>query len=269
MDPHQLDGPEQTYEYQKAINDLLQLSFKEMPLNKLLDKALRIILSISWLMIEKRGCIFLVEPGQTQRLIMTAQAGIDSENAKMCRTIPFNSCLCGKAAETGKIIFKNKIDEQHDFQIPGLRPHGHFIAPIIHKNELLGILNVFLKSGHKWDLVEEEFFRSAAHTLANLIMLHKTENMLRSLFHFTEENPHPAFKVDQDGTIAYANRSAKELFGFWKLNPANRLPDLWLPALDEVLKKRIHKEITISVNDVNYQFLLKTFPNHHYVYVYG
>ncbi len=57
------------------INEILHLSLGNMPLEKLLNRTLQLILSIPWLVLQSRGSIFLVED-DPEVLVMKVQNGI-------------------------------------------------------------------------------------------------------------------------------------------------------------------------------------------------
>jgi PAS domain S-box-containing protein len=67
------------YHIQNVINTILRLSLENIPLEEVLDRTLDLILSVSWLAIESKGCIFIVEdePGV---LVMKSQRGLPRPN---------------------------------------------------------------------------------------------------------------------------------------------------------------------------------------------
>jgi PAS domain S-box-containing protein len=168
---------------QAIINTILELSLKPMTMSSLLDGILGIILSIHWLALQSKGCILLVED-DFEKLKLVAQRNLHINLLNHCAIVPFGYCLCGKAAATKKIIFTDKIDQDHDHHYEGMTEHGHYIIPILSGDTVLGVLNLYVKEGHKWEQWEENFLISVANTMAGIIDRKHIEDQLR---HYSEE----------------------------------------------------------------------------------
>jgi PAS domain S-box-containing protein len=159
---------------QSAINMILSESLENIPLEKFLQQALDMILSIPWIACEAIGSISLVDD-KTGFLIMKAQSNIPEPMKKLCARVPFGKCLCGKAAQAQKSQFADHIDERHETCYEGMLPHGHYSVPILSGGITLGVLNIYLKEGHRRNQKEEEFLNAVANTLAGIIVRSKTE----------------------------------------------------------------------------------------------
>lgn len=62
----------------------------------------------------------------------------------MCGTVPFDKCLCGRAASSGKIQFADRLDDRHEWRYKGMSPHGHYCVPInSREKETLGVLTLY------------------------------------------------------------------------------------------------------------------------------
>ena len=155
---------------QKVINELLRASVTEQPVEWILENCLDLILSIKWLTVEQKGCIFLVED-KKDILIMKVQKGLNKEFEAKCAEMPFGKCICGKAALSGKVEFVAKIDERHDIYIErGTEDHGHYCIPILSESKTLGVINIYLEAGHSYDETEVEFLSTVANTLAGILL---------------------------------------------------------------------------------------------------
>jgi two-component system sensor kinase len=180
---YQLDVEEElrrNYDTQAAINSLLRLSLEDVNLNEILRHALHLILSIPWLSFESRGSIFLVED-DPEVLVMKVQSGISEPLLKECAEVAFGRCLCGQAALRGQIQFAECLDHRHEVLYEGIYPHGHYCIPICSHGRTLGVINVYLKEGHRYDQREVEFLAAMANTLAGIIMRKRAEKELREL----------------------------------------------------------------------------------------
>lgn len=111
---------------------------------------------------------------------MKARRELGTPQLTMCAQVPFGSCLCGRAASTGEIVFSGNIDEPPQHQCNDMVPHGHYCVPILsRKKEVLGVINLYLKEGHARTQKEEEFLYAIANTLASIIELKHTEKALK------------------------------------------------------------------------------------------
>lgn len=208
-------------EFQNVINSLLHLSMEDAPLEKILDKAIDHILSISWLLNQSRGAILLVED-QPEVLVLKAQRWLPESLQEACKRIPFGRCLCGKAAQNRKIAFADCIDERHDICYEGMIPHGHYCVPILFSEKVLGILNVYLNEGHIRQPQEEELLSVITQTLAGIIIRKQTEEALqgreerfRTLFNMAADCILLMDPVPEGGPIILeANRAAHTMHGY-------------------------------------------------------
>jgi len=166
------------YDIQTVINSILHLSLGNMPLEKLLNRTLQLILSIPWLVLQSRGSIFLVED-DPEVLVMKVQNGIAEPLRKACARVDFGRCLCGRAASTREIQFTNCLNDRHETRYEGITPHGHYCVPILSAGKVLGVINLYLKEGHRQDQREEEFLIAIANTLAGVIERKRMEEELK------------------------------------------------------------------------------------------
>ena len=166
------------FDIEASINTLLRLSLEDTPLDKLMEDALRLILSIQWLAFESSGSIFLVEdePGV---LVMKASKGLSESLQKSCSRVPFGKCLCGLTGATREIQFADCCDERHEIHHDGMTPHGHYCVPILFGESVLGVINIYLKEGHFRDKKEEEFLATIANTLTGVIIRRTAEESMR------------------------------------------------------------------------------------------
>ncbi|MFC1855485.1 PAS domain S-box protein [Thermodesulfobacteriota bacterium] len=163
------------YQNQLAINALLKISTEKTPVSKILEDVLDIILSVSWLNVQKTALIFLVDH-EKKMIKMRAFRGLTSSMVSSCANLPYGKCLCGIAAETKKVVFKGKIDEDHTVKYDDMAPHGHYVVPILAGEKVIGILCLYLNEGHKSDDFEVTFLEAFAGTLSTIIMRKRAED---------------------------------------------------------------------------------------------
>jgi two-component system NtrC family sensor kinase len=171
------DELQRNYDKETVINTLLRYSLEDMPIETLLEQTLELILSIPWLALEKQGCIFLIED-DSQTLTMKAQSRLAEPIKEACDSLPFGMCHCGRAALTQEIQFVDCLDESHEIHYDGIVPHGHYCVPILFKNETLGVINLYIREGHKRNQREIDFLVAIANTLAGIIRRKRLEQDL-------------------------------------------------------------------------------------------
>ncbi|WP_373035124.1 EAL domain-containing protein [Sulfurimonas sp.] len=179
-------------EEQRALNSILSLSLENISLKEQLERALGILLSLSWLTIRDTGGIFLVDK-QSDTLILTVEHGLHPALLTMCARVPFGHCLCGRAAATKEIQYACCLDKRHETTYDGIQPHGHYNIPIISQNVVLGVIVLYLTHGYARDERELMFLNSVANTLAGLIERYHVQDALSSSLE----------KLEQAQTIAH------------------------------------------------------------------
>ncbi len=205
------------YDTQAVINSLLRLSLEKVPLEDILNRALDLVLSIPWLVSQSRGAIFLSE-NEHGLLTLKAQRNLDERIQKMCAGVPTGKCICGQAALTQKIMFVDSVDERHEISYDGIYPHGHYCVPIIFAERTLGVVNVYVKSGHKSNEREQELLVTIANTLAGIIVRRQAEDSLveseQKLQAITDTAADAIILIDHEEKIIYWNSSASSMLGY-------------------------------------------------------
>ncbi len=161
-------------EMQRVMCDILKSSLEPTPLDTQLQDILDRIVSIPWLALESRGAIYVVEE-DPHCLVLRAHRGIPEGQQKICGRIPFDTCLCGRAAARGETVHAARVETGHEIRYVGMSPHGHYCVPITYHDRTLGLINVYLKEGHGRRPEEEEFLSAAANTLAGIIERHRAQ----------------------------------------------------------------------------------------------
>jgi PAS domain S-box-containing protein len=162
------------FHVQRVISAVLKISLEPKTLDEQLQRILELIVSIPQLTLEGKGAIYLLDP-KDETLIMKAQQGFPKSHVLPCRQVELGECFCGKAAQDCMIVFTECLDERHKIVYNGLFPHGHYCVPILEGSEAVGLINVFVREGHKRSGTEEKFLTVIADTLAGVIRHHRIE----------------------------------------------------------------------------------------------
>jgi signal transduction histidine kinase len=166
------------YQAQSALNALLRLSLEDISLDRLLQRALDLVLAIPWLAIESSGGIFVVGE-DPEAMALRAQRGLSESQQRQCAQLALGRCLCGQAALTQEVQFADGLDDRHQIRYEGITPHGHYCIPIVAAGRSLGVINLYVKVGHRRDEREEAFLTAVAHALAGIILRWQAEEELR------------------------------------------------------------------------------------------
>ena len=171
---------ELNYYIQKVTNSMLKISLEPLSLDEQFDRILGLILNVPNLSLQSRGAIFLKD-AEAEALQLKAQQGFTEAEPLPCTEIPFGHCLCGKAAKLSKFLYAEDMDLIHEIHDENMFPHGHYCVPIMSGQSLYGLLNVYLKKGHKRSSREEIFLTSVASALATIIERDRAEQEKKDL----------------------------------------------------------------------------------------
>ncbi|MEK6697863.1 MAG: GAF domain-containing protein [Nitrospirota bacterium] len=171
----QLEASRQTL---AALNNILLASLQPLPLEKILDRVIDYAISIPWIPLEAKGGIFLVEDNT---LALKAQRGLPASLQTLCARVPLGTCLCGRAALSGKTEFAGRIDERHVVGYDGMPPHGHYCVPVTFADKTIGVIVLYLEEGHSRDAREEDFLHAVAGVLAGIVRRKQAEKELRRM----------------------------------------------------------------------------------------
>jgi PAS domain S-box-containing protein len=165
---------ERNYETQRLLKTLMEVSVEGRPLGEALGRSLDLLLSSSSISLAPQGGILLTESGG---LRLEVHRNMPSALISECDRVGYGECLCGRAAQTGVIQFADCVDDRHQIRYEGISEHGHYCVPIMHREEVLGVILLFLEHGHVRSEREVEFLHAAAHTLAGLIARKRAEEL--------------------------------------------------------------------------------------------
>lgn len=203
---------------QEILNALLRLSLEDLSVQEMLEQTLERLISIPWLPTDPKGGIFLTSEDDPNLLLLRASHNMAAPLLKSCARVPFGACLCGRAAQFGKILFTDCVDEQHEIHYEGMKPHGHYNVPIIHREKVLGVLVLYVPEGHHPHPNEKEALQAIAHTLAGMITARRAEEDLARQKKFFETlvqtSPAAVVVMSNDHTIQSCNEAFLSLFEY-------------------------------------------------------
>ena len=154
------------------INDLLSCWSQVVDLKAQAAASLQVILKTDWFKALRRGCIFTFD-AETETLQLLCHQGFSEKHVELCQVICSGQCLCGKSVQSDSITFFDTCDETHSESLrvekDYMLPHTHYCVPLLHSGEKLGLLNLYLPSGHVPTPEEKHFLHSLSWSLGKLL----------------------------------------------------------------------------------------------------
>ena len=230
-------------ECQNIIHQILSLASKDLTLEELLERIMDILMTIPWLPFTKKGAIFL-KNGTGNELNMVAVRDLPDFVVNRCRSIKLGECLCGMAALNKEIIFANHVDERHTIRFEGMIDHGHYCIPLLVEGEVIGVINLYLESGHRYDPVEEAFLRAIGSAISDVLSYVSLKEKERRLSQAIEQVPDWVVMTDRQGRIEYVNPAVEKITGYSKEELLGKTPRVWKSGIHP---KEFFKELWESL----------------------
>jgi len=96
-----------------------------------------------------------------------------------------------------------------------------------------------------------------------------TEAEIQSLARFPNENPSPVLRVNTDGTVLYANKSARELLDYWQTDVGQKVPESFQELCTESLENNSSNSIEVGCADRYCELILAPIKDASYINLYG
>ncbi len=185
--------------------------------------------------LEPRGGVFLCDPnGETLRLV--AHRGLTEEFVRQEETIRMGECLCGRAAETGEILFsEDGCRDPHHTRGGGADPHSHIIIPVKARGIVLGVVFLYPQKTFSLKPSDVQMLDTIGAQLGmaveNLRFYAEVKESSEKYWDLFENARDLFFTIDEEGVVTAANRETEHFSGFAK-------PDLVGMSIFEFLAGR-------------------------------
>jgi len=198
-----------------ALNAVIRVALESYSLEEVLQQILKEMTSLGWLAFEAKAAVFLVKD---ERLVLKAHLGLGAERQSECGKVAFGECLCGKAAKQRQPVLSLHVGKEHKRLLDDEHDHGDYCVPIMRGEELLGVLHLYLKSGHRMDEGEVSFVKGVSDVLAALIARVRAEEAAQkaaALYRdILESTADLVQSVDLNGRFLYVNRAWLNALGY-------------------------------------------------------
>ena len=209
-------------ENEKALNALLRSALQRKSLREVLLDCLDILLSITWLSIQPKAGVLLVQE-EERVLNLVVERNLSPELLDLCARVPFGRCLCGKAAATERLVRASCLDSRHEIRYDGIQPHGHYNVPLIENGDVIGVLVLYLPDGHIHKEDEAQFLQAVADILALVVRQKRLEEGLQYNTKLAQQRtiqleatlanlPLGVTMFDSDQTLVTSNDRYRELY---------------------------------------------------------
>jgi len=224
-----LSSDSQQPDYQNILFDILKTALESLSLKAKITRILDYLLSQPPLHLAEKAVVFIVDH-ESSALELLVCKGFPSPETHPCKTTRFGFCHCGQAAKSGKTGFYNILPTIYK----GIRDttpyYGNYCIPIKKEEQLLGMLTVYVATGHKSSAKIEELFEAVANIFAVIIenqqmdqqLLQLVNDLRGSIINLREEKKfsesiiqglnHGLIVVDLDGKIRKSNSVAQGIF---------------------------------------------------------
>jgi PAS domain S-box-containing protein len=206
----------QRYEIQYAMSEILKAAQKVEDIDSFLKEVIETILSIKWLSVMDKGAIFLVDDINPDVLVLKAEKNFTDHIKQACENIPTGKCLCGRAAQNGRVIYKRAIDEEHEIIYKGMTPHGHYCVPIKHEDRVLGVITLYLEENYEAQKIDLDFLENISIIIADSLVMKKLIEKEHFITRAIEETGEGVIIANRDGIIEYVNPAFEGITGYRK-----------------------------------------------------
>jgi len=131
-----------------ALNAIADVIASTSDLVEMLQRVLETTLSLAFLEVQTKGVIFLRDEKDPNRLNRVAHIGITQFLVDNEAQIQIGHCLCGTCAGSGRtMITTGSSIAEHTVQYLGMPNHGHAVIPIKNRENVLGVMTLYLEPG--------------------------------------------------------------------------------------------------------------------------
>ena len=181
-------------------------------LGRLLEKILKNIIHLPWLHTDAGG-IFINHPEQ-QRLELVAHVNFSPFIQGSCARVAHGRCLCGQVAVSGRTLHVDCVDHRHEVRYEGMADHGHYVLPIRHGDDVLGVMVLYVAVGHQEKREEVQVLEDFADTIANLILATRLRHDKALADLILEHSAQGVLVTDENLRIEWVNPAFERMTGY-------------------------------------------------------
>lgn len=230
---------------EQTLAKVLHLALNDSDMDSFLDTALKGLLpSVPGLEALPRGIIFLTaETPAGPVLRMHAQSNLPPATQDGCREVAFGDCICGQVAQTRQAVLPSQPQTHEALRIANApvhaHDHTHYALPLLHGEESLGVLNLYVRTDYQHSLAEIEFLSRVAQVLS--LGIHKRQAEQRLIETKTEAEEANQAKSQFLSRMSHELRTPlNAIIGFSQLLALDPLEPSERDSVDEIHKAGQH-----------------------------
>jgi PAS domain S-box-containing protein len=157
---------------EQTLAKVLHLALNDSDMDSFLGAALQeLIPSVSGLESLPRGIIFLAKDTPTGPCLeMRAQHNLTAITQNKCQEVAFGDCICGQVAKTKQPLLPGQHQAHGALSIANFPAHNHdhthYVLPLLHGDDVLGALNLYVRTDYNPSATETEFLFRMAQVLS-------------------------------------------------------------------------------------------------------
>ena len=160
---------EQSREGNEMIHELLQSAMEPVPLQDQLDQTLMLLFYLSWLPVQSKGAIYLLDQ-KTATLILHAYTAIDQDLLPYPKEVALGEGPCAMSTITKQFHQSSRRNKFQEVTSAEAEPPGQCCIPINGGDQLLGIIHLVLQDGKVLGPEHQIFLNSVASVLEVIII---------------------------------------------------------------------------------------------------
>lgn len=160
-----------------VLNSLLSITLEERSTASFLNEALNLIIILPFFKELSKAAIFTVKDENT--LELATHLNFEDELIEHCTSVKKGSCMCGLTFKTNELQYTCCNENKYTVDINIKQNLGNYNVPISNKDQVLGVLSIYLKPYHKKNENEIEILKTIANTLGIILMRKKNQEALK------------------------------------------------------------------------------------------
>jgi len=197
---------------QDVLANLIGLSAQNVSLEGFLQKALEQILSLPWPGQTGCGGLFMAED-HSRGLRLVAKAGL-GRRLNRCDQVSFSDCYCGDAAREKRVLFLPGREKSGVITCEVGAGFDHYHIPLTSAGRLIGVLVLFVQSGHSWGGKQKAFLETVGEVLGRLIDHKRYERQLSLAASAFEGSLEAVLILDAELRVLEANKVFTDVTGY-------------------------------------------------------
>ncbi|WP_022947006.1 response regulator [Methylohalobius crimeensis] len=143
-------------------------------LEKRLTQVMEVLFGLPGMTLQRKGGLFKKHEDRLELFLLHGQ--FSDEFRQKEQRIPLGACLCGRAAVSGEVLVSDDCfcDPRHEHSFSGMQPHGHYIIPLRHGEEIMGVLFLYTDPYPSWDPTRQALLLQVGELVALSLVQEET-----------------------------------------------------------------------------------------------